>query len=754
MLYNIYYECAAIAFIFILNIYIRIQYNSKPLTNRLYKRLALFLLIALILDVTTAVTISYASEIPVWLNTLLNFLYFVSDIFLEYQFIIYCVVCTFERKIPAVQWGCRIGSGVVFIILIVNFFTGIVFSFDKTGYVHGPLYMMVYMIPIAATIGSAAVLFVGYKRFSKNQRIALIIYSITLIIGLVVQLLYPNVLFFLFTVSVGFTMLTFAMETPDYEALHEALEELRLSRDTIEKAMEAAQSASMAKSEFLSSMSHEIRTPINAIVGYAESIKRESKEEEITKYSGNILTAGKRLLSMVSDILDYSKMDNNDFKLQNELYYTSSLLMDVLSCGVYYAEKSDIEFRSKVSEKIPSALTGDSARLTQIVDNLLSNAAKYTKKGYVELDIEWRTVSQNKGVFHVCVKDTGIGMKPEDVSKLAAFKRLDKKQTQHIPGLGLGLTIVTKLLDYMGSNLDIKSVYGKGTVMSFDVEQLIEDATPVGKLTATTNLNDTIDFTAPNARILAVDDNRINLELIFHILEKTEAEIDFALNGEEAIELIKKNHYDIIFMDHMMPVMNGLEALIEIKSNNLSDAPCIVVTANAIAGEREMYLSAGFDDYISKPITAHRLNDVMHKHLKEELICIGSANEKSGIMSANSGGILKRLSQTLNVTSGMAFCCNDTEFYLQIIMTYIEEDKTSEIIRCYNEKDYETYRILVHALKSTSRTIGADDMSEEYRKLELAARENDITYLNDNTQRVLLAYNKLLKQIRSILEDC
>lgn len=753
MLYNIHFECAAIAFMIVFSIYVRIQYNSKPLTNRMFKRLSVFLLIALILDVTTAITISYYTFVPIWVNKLINFLYFLSDVFLEYQFITYCTVCSFQKRIRIVDWICRIVCLVFIILLIINIFAGFIFNFDETGYVHGPIYFSVYLIPITSIVASSIILFMGFKNFNHNQKLSVILYSIVIIIGPIVQILNPDVLFFLFTVALGFTTLTFSMESPDYQSLHATLEELRRTRDTIEKAMHTAQIANNAKSEFLSSMSHEIRTPINAILGYADTIKRESHEEEIAKYSGNIVTAGKRLLSMVSDILDYSQMDKEDFSIQKEKYSTASFLMDVMSCGVYYSEKGNVEFHSKISENIPSALIGDNMRLTQIIDNLLSNAAKYTKAGFVELGINWSPEAEGKGTLQVYVQDTGMGMKPEDVSKLTAFMRLNKQETSNIPGLGLGLQIATKLLSFMGSKLEVKSEYGKGTTMSFEVQQDVWDITPVGKLSEHTKSNDVIDFTAPSAKILAVDDNRINLELIFHILEKTKAEIDFALNGQEAIEMIKKKHYDIIFMDHMMPIMDGLEALKEIKSNNLSDAPCIVVTANAVAGEREMYLAAGFDDYISKPITARRLNDVLHKHLRKDLIEGGASEEQTEIMSENSGGILKRLNDVLNVTSGMAFCCSDTEFYLQIILTYLEEDKTADIIKAYNEKDYENYRILVHALKSTSRTIGADDMSEEARKLEMAARENNIKYIEENTERALLMYNDLMKKIKNVLDN-
>lgn len=753
MTYNIFFECSAIAFLLVLNLYIRIQYNSKPLTNRLYKQLGVILIVALVLDVTTAVTIDFASAVPIWLNIALNFLYFISDIILEYHFIMYCVICVFDKRLATAEWICRILCTLMVIVLLINFFTGWIYTFDETGYVHGPLYRAVHIVPIVAMIASTVILFCGFKKFNTNQRLSVILYTIIIIMGPIVQINNPDVLFILFTVALGFTTLTFSMESPDYQALNATLEELRRTRDSMEKAMHAAQSANNAKSEFLSSVSHEIRTPINAILGYAGTIRRESREDEIIRYSGNIDTAGKRLLSMVSDILDYSKMDNEDFSLQIEKYSTSSFLMDILSCGMYYSEKVNVEFKSRIDENIPSALVGDCARLTQIIDNLLSNSAKYTKAGYFELGISWLPESEGKGTLKVYVKDTGIGMKPEDVSKLTAFIRLNKEETSNIPGLGLGLQIATKLLGFMGSALEVQSEYGKGTTMSFAIDMNVWDNTPVGKLSEISESSDVIDFTAPSAKILTVDDNRVNLELIFHILEKTKAEIDFAVNGHEAVELVKKKHYDIIFMDHMMPVMDGIEALKEIRNNKLSDAPCIVVTANAIAGEREMYLAAGFEDYITKPITARRLNDVLHKYLRKDLIEGEAAEEKTEVMSENSGGILNRLSDVLNVTSGMAYCCSDTEFYLQIIQTYLEEDKTADITKALNEKDYENYRISVHALKGTSRTIGADDVSEEARKLEMSARENNIRYIEDNTQRVLQMYNDLMKKIKGVLDN-
>lgn len=758
MVYNIFFEVAALAFLIVINIHIRLQYTSNSLTNRRYKLLAFVLMITVALDVITAVTISYAADIPIWLNTILNSLYLGSDMILEYEFIIYCMICVYEKNKPAITYTTGTIVVLSFLLILANIKTGWIFSFDESGYVHGPIYMLVHVIPISAIIASSAILFSNFKKFNESQKLSIIMYSIIIPIGPVVQILYPHVLFILFTVSLGFMLLTFSLETPDYQKLNSTLEELRHTKEEAENTTIAAQNANKAKSEFMSAMSHEIRTPINAIFGYAETILRESEDEDISKCSGNLLTAGKRLLSIVNEIMDYTEMETGEFHLEENNYSSISFLMDTISCGEYYTENKNIEFCTNISENIPSVLCGDSVRLTQIFDNLISNAAKYTISGSIELNIDWENADDSYGFLSVSIKDTGIGMKEEDMAHISSsFLRMDKKNNQNILGIGLGLTIVTRLLSFMDSKLEVESQYRKGTVVSFRVKQKIADISPVGKVTSDIvyiQNKKGMGFTAPDANILVVDDNSINLDLICRILRETKGRIDTAANGAEALSLIGKNEYSIIFIDHMMPVMDGMETLSAIKNHELCpDTPIIVVTANAVLGKRNMYLEAGFDDYISKPVTGSRVGEILRKFIPHLIIENSSQNENETEKQDEDKKmhIIDSLS-FLNTEAALTYCCEDKDFYIQILNAYLDENKTDEILGYYNENDMENYHILVHALKSASRTIGADYISEEALKLETAAKENDLDYIESHTQRFIDEYNILLIKLENALQ--
>ncbi len=763
MTYNFYFEAAAIAFLAVLNIYIRLQYSSDVPRNRQFKQLALVMLAAVTLDVITAVSIDHADAVPVWLNMLLNFMYFLSDMLLEYFFVMYCMICVFDERKKAIVYTGRVIMAASFVMLLINFRTGWIYSFtEEEGYIHGPVYIVVHIIPILAIIVSNTLLFIGFRRFTKNQRMAVIVYTVIVISGPIVQLCRPNVLFILFTVALGFMTLTFSLETPDFQALNAAMDDLRRTRDEAEEAMAFAQTANQAKSEFLSAMSHEIRTPINAILGYSEAIARETNDEDMAEYSNSISAAGKSLLLIVNEIMYYTELETDNFKLEVSDFSMASFLTDIIACGEYYTEKKEnVEFRANISENIPNVIHGDCTRLTQIFSNLMSNSAKYTEKGFVEAGVSWTYTDGAKGLLSVYVKDTGIGMREEDAARISdSFLRLDKKRTQNIPGIGLGLTIVTRLLAYMDSKLEVESEYGNGTTMSFKVALTAADTSPVGKLPERSNLKriqeNAAGFTAPNAKLLAVDDNVINLELVRRSLKDTRIIIDTAANGMEALELIGKNSYDLIFLDHMMPVMDGMETLKIIKSEQLCpDVPIIVITANAVSGERDAYLKAGFDDYVSKPFTSRELCEILHKYLPKDLIKEQSAEDESETAlqkeeKNKESSILEKLS-FLNTEAGMAYCCNDEGFYTQIIATYAAEDRTEIISKAYLEKDTENYRIAVHALKGTSRTIGADYISEEARKLEFAARENNFDYINENTERFLSEYGELIGKLNDAL---
>ena len=397
--------------------------------------------------------------------------------------------------------------------------------------------------------------------------------------------------------------------------------------EELEKQKDIADNANEAKSRFLANMSHEIRTPINAVLGMDEMILRESGEKHIRGYASDIMSAGKTLLSLINDILDFSKVEEGKMEIIPVQYELSSMINDLVNMIRGRAEKKGLSFNISVNEKIPHILFGDEIRIRQCVLNLLTNAVKYTEKGFVNLKVDFAPGENDEHVkLKFCVEDSGIGMKPEDIEKLfSPYKRIDEKRNRNIEGTGLGMTITRQLLELMGSSLDVKSVYGEGTSVSFEVEQRIVSADEIGNFAGRLDeVGDSIEeyhelFHAPDARILVVDDTEMNLTVMQSLLKKTAVRVDTALSGRDAVNLSEVNKYDLIFIDHMMPDMDGIETLkaIRISEKNFG-TPAIALTANAVSGAREMYLEAGFNDYLSKPVDGSKLEKLMAGLLPKE----------------------------------------------------------------------------------------------------------------------------------------
>ncbi len=395
---------------------------------------------------------------------------------------------------------------------------------------------------------------------------------------------------------------------------------------------EAANQANEAKSYFLSTMSHDIRTPMNAILGMNEMILRDSREDKILSYSENIRAAGNTLLGIINDILDFSKIEAGKMEIINVEYNFASLLNDLVNMVQRKADEKGLSFRLEVDPNIPTLLQGDEIRIKQVITNILSNAVKYTKKGEVIFSISSSKCEDDLETvnLHVSVKDTGVGIKPEDLGRLfEAFERIEEKKNRNIEGTGLGMSIAQSFLNMMGSKLQVESEYGKGSEFSFDLKQKVIKWEPIGKFdTALEQFLSQrklyqVQFAAPKARILVVDDNEINLKVFANLLGETKMQIDTADSGDACIALFKRNFYDVIFLDHMMPDKDGIETIREMKECNDTPnqkTPVICLTANAISGMRETYINAGFDDYLTKPIDTNKLENLLLTYLPQDLV--------------------------------------------------------------------------------------------------------------------------------------
>lgn len=533
--------------------------------------------------------------------------------------------------------------------------------------------------------------------------------------------------------------------------------------------------ANEAKSQFLANMSHEIRTPINGILGMDSVLLKECHDENLREYAKNIQSAGQSLLSIINDILDISKIESGKMEILTIRYQLFSVLNDCYNLTKIKLQNKPVSFIMQINEKLPSWLYGDEVRIRQIINNFLSNAVKYTKEGNITFELDFEEKTDEQILLVITVRDTGIGIKEEDLGKLfESFTRIEEKRNRNIEGTGLGLNLTKNLVNLMGGEVFAESTYGKGSCFTAKIPQKIADAKPMGDFGKryqqylSTSDDDKLSFLAPDAKILVVDDVTMNLKVVEGLLKATKIQIDTAVSGSECLECVKTTPYQMIFLDHMMPEMDGLETLEHMKNladNPNAQTPVIMLTANAIVGAKEEYIEAGFTDYLTKPIRETELLEMILKYLPEELVCenggqgIEKSQDAQDMEQPEAGGEgaepLQRLEQLegLDVKTGLTYCMNEEDFYIEMLQEFLQADKASQLKHFLAEEDWDNYRTTVHALKSTSLTIGAAHLSGEAKALEMAAKEGNMDYIWSHHDGVMDEYKELTDHLKEILEN-
>ena len=591
--------------------------------------------------------------------------------------------------------------------------------------------------------------------------------------------------------SIGAVIFAFQLihaEGVEYEKVRNEMNKLEISEKV--------------QAEFFANMSHEIRTPINTVIGMNEMILRESHDDAVLSYARDIQASGENLLSLINDILDFSRIESGGIRLLPKPYELADLLHDLNSMVRFRAEWKGLQFSIMVDEDCPAFLFGDSFRIREVILNLLDNAVKYTDHGKVSLTLTWKEMENNKGIdgeecdlnslkesldsyllqnksfregeikaVMLCfqVRDSGIGIKESDQKLIfQKFQRIPSMDAPTVQGTGLGLPITKYLIEIMSGKIDLKSQVGEGSCFTAFIPQLSLNTERIGnfeeryskKRASGRDYNK--GFIAKDARILVVDDNQLNLRLVQNLLKRTEVEVDFAFSGEECLEKLESKSYDIVFLDHMMPGMNGEDTLKKIREREIGNRygkaiPVVAFSSNSLPGMQSKYKNVVFDAYLSKPVNGDELERTLYTLLPENLIKKRSYEEYfASEMKRHKISETESEGKVLNREIGLKYCMQDEEVYREILTAFKDssEEKMKEIESAYSQSDFAKYRLYVHGLKTTSLTIGAVQLSEDAKKMEHAARcivegvekEEAMQYIRYNHEAFVRLFGKAVKE--------
>lgn len=532
----------------------------------------------------------------------------------------------------------------------------------------------------------------------------------------------------------------------------------------LEEAIKTADSANQAKSTFLANISHEMRTPMNVILGFSELVLKMDISQQVREYVQDIKDSSENLLAIINDLLDISKIESGKMELVCSEYYTNSLFKDVYLIINAQAKRKGLAFKMTIAPDMPSRFYGDKIRIRSVLINLLNNAVKYTQEGSVAFETTILAVEGETLRLQFKVADTGVGIREEEQDRLfESFSQVDRKVHYGVEGTGLGLAIVKGYVSLMNGDVTVESEYGVGSVFIATIEQKVVDARPMDVF-LDQETNATEDFQLGNVkifgtRVLVVDDNQINLKVASSTLGYYSLNVDVAASGREAIELCKMHEYQMIFMDQMMPQMDGIETMKAIRKISPyyavgGTAKIIVLTANAVAGVRQQLMEEGFDEYLGKPMNFRQLERLFVRFLPEKKIksCATEQTDEPGEKKE-----LRELGEMIpqaDVSRGITFCGGRLTDYLAVLrVTYRNGEKTlKELDELQKKGDYENYTIKIHALKSTSLSIGAKYVSDMAKEQELAGKDGDYAFIDTHIGDFMREYRKLLSQIRTVLE--
>ena len=733
-----------------------IYFSAKREKTKLHRVFSVFLIVSMIhlfFDGVTICTVNMLHEIPLWLNDFVHRIFIATMLIVFYLVYWYCGLLIEDDIKESLQISAF--STVVMLVSLAGilFLPIIYIETERGNYSYGPVAYILY-IAVAIYLAQVFVLLYKYwKRIHAKKKTVIFITMAAEMFVLVYQAINPLALISgmgIMMVNLAFYLL---MENPDIVLLKQ-----------IEKEKQKADEANAAKSSFLSHMSHEIRTPMNAIVGMTEILLRTDLKEEQKEYLDNIKSSGTALVSIINDILDISKIEAGKMELVEDVYELKSMLSDIYMIIKNRIGDKNIKLIYEIDENLPHRLYGDDVRIRQIIINLLNNAVKFTEEGFVKLSISTESKTAEDIWLRVSVLDTGQGIKEEDRKRLFnAFEQVDAKVNRGKEGTGLGLSISSELIRMMGGKLEVKSEYGKGSDFYFTIcQKLVSEEAEMQQEAEAESTN----FIAPQAKILIVDDNEMNLKVATGLLAPLQMQMDVAESGQRALEMIQQKKYHLVFMDHMMPGMDGIETtsrIREMPDAYFQNLPVIALTANAMKEAEKLFLESGMNGFVAKPIDMRQICKVIHKWLPEKLLIYQENINESGDKIERDEAVKTGEAAEIPVLEGIDSKegiknAGSLEFYVSLLGDYYKliDVKAAKVEECVVQNQIRDYTIEVHALKSTSRMIGAMELSERFLRLEQLGNAKDVEAIQKETSAVLAmyrSYKMILKPYADVQES-
>ena len=731
--------------------------NTKTMTATRRKALLYMQAVSMLLlmfDRYAYIFRGQTSTLGYWMVRISNFGVFLFSIAATHAFNLYLIdLYRKEDKLNRVPIQLRINEmlfTIGVILLVISQFNGFYYRFDEMNrYTRGKGFYFCYIIPLVMLTIQLVSVLMYRKVLSRIEFIPVFLFAMVPYIATLIQI-HAYGLSLTNISLVGMVVLLYFFEIKNLNDLEEAKNK--------------AQAANTAKSRFLTNISHEIRTPINTIMGMNEMILREDASEvprkyydSITGYSKDIQSAADSLLSLVNDILDISQIESGNMHLDEHAYNLKDLLKNIVNAIRVKSDAKDLKFIVNVDKNLPEKVYGDTNKIKQILNNILNNAIKNTEEGEITFNVEMLERKQEDCKIRFTVVDTGIGMKPEEIEKLfSAFELLDVVKSSNIQGSGLGIDISRHFAKMLGGTLKCSSEYGKGSTFTLELNQKVVENTLMGEFEELENIPSkgayVARFVAPDASVLVVDDNPMNLSVIRGLLSATKMYIVTAVSGEECLQKLAESNYDIILLDHMMPGMDGIETVTKIRESG-KDLPVIALTANYISNGEEFYTSRGFDGYLPKPVDGETLEKTIRKYLPNNAVMdVDEADLPVQDMVLPDEYRWLEDVEGISSEDGIVYS-GGADGFINSLKMFLEtlDANVSIIDKAFKDKDIKFYTVKVHALKSSARIIGAMELSELARQLEEAGKGYDFDFIVENNDKLISEYKAFKDKLAELI---